>query len=129
MPDGTTPQPAVLSSLETQAALVSRGVRPAAMEAVQDRYVNGAREVACQYGLFALFEDLADGWKAVWIYKHPHIGFVIEKTGRQPATAFDHWVLGKVFGYSEEAIADYLLRLGLSADLDELSLCALRTGR
>jgi len=122
-------RPAVLSSLETQAALISRGVRPAAMEAVQDRYVDGAREVANQYGLFALFEDLSDGWKAVWIYKHPHIGFVIEKTGRQPATAFDHWVLGKVFGYSEEAIADYLLRLGLSADLDELSLCALRTGR
>jgi len=127
--DGTMSRPAVLSSLETQAALVARGVRPAAMEAVQDRYLEEARRIADRHGLCALVEDLADGWKEVWVYKHPHIGFVIEKTGRQPATAFEHWVLGKVFGYSEEAIADYLLRLGISVQLDELGPITPRTGR
>jgi hypothetical protein len=119
------PQPEILALLDAHALLVARGVRAAAMEALQDRYVEEARAIANRHDLFLLVEDLSEGWKEVWLYKQPHVGFIIEKTDGQPATAFEHWVLGKLFGYSEEAIADYLLRLGLLADLDEASSAAL----
>lgn len=124
-------EPEVISQmLEHQAYLIARGVRSAAMEPVQDRYVAEAQRAAERYGLHTTVEDLAEGWKSVWLYKHPHVRFVIEETGgRQPATAFDHWVLGKLFGYSDDAIAGFLLRAGLLTDSDEGRPPALRTGR
>lgn len=103
----------IVGELATQAILISRDVRPAAMEAVQDRYLDEARAIAKNHGLRLLAYDLSVGWKEVWIYKHPHVGLVIDRTSRQPANGFEHWVLGKLFGYSEQSIADYLLRAGL----------------
>jgi hypothetical protein len=117
-------EPAVMFAFRQECYLVSRGVRPAAMQAVQDRYVAQVRAVAARQGLLMLTEDLAEGWTTVWVFREAHVGFVIQQTAKQPATAFEHWVLGKLFGYSEDAIADYLLRIGLLGDLDEVGPAA-----
>jgi hypothetical protein len=109
----------VIASLQTQALLVSRGVRPAAVEVVQERYLDEARRVAEHHGLLWRADSLATGWTEFWLYRYPHLDRVIDCVPRKPATAYEHWVLGKLFGYSEEAIADFLNGQESSADLDE----------
>lgn len=109
----------VIASLQTQALLVSRGVRPAAVEVLQERYLDEARRVAEHHQLLWRADGLATGWTEFWLYRHPHLSRVIDCMPRKPATAYEHWVLGKLFGYSEEAIADFLNAQELLVDLDE----------
>lgn len=109
----------VITALETQALLVSRGVRPAAVEVLQERYLDEARRVAEHHQLLWRADVLANGWTEFWLYRYAHLNGVIDNVSRKPATAHEHWVLGKLFGYSEEAIADFLNDQELLADLDE----------
>lgn len=61
-----------------------------------------------QYNLKTYKEKLSDGWYSLWIYKSNHILEIIKKVPREPKSVYDHWVLGKLFGYTEEAIEDFL---------------------
>lgn len=83
--------------------------KPAAMLALQDRYVKEAENIITnKYSLMFYEEDLAKGWKTIWIYKENYLLDIILALPEQPKTIFEHWVLGKVFGYSEQAIKDFL---------------------
>ena len=113
-----------IACLRDAAYLVARGVRPAASAAIVQRDLERAREVAAGCGVGFLDFPLAEGWREVWVYREPHLRYVIIQTERKPATAYEHWVLGKLFGYSEDAIAGFLTRQGLLADLDELGMGA-----
>lgn len=98
----------VLGTLEAYCYMVRRGGKPAANVPLQDRYLEEARAVVEQHGLQCHVEELAPGWKTVWVYRFPHILEVIKAVRQAPETAFDHWVLGKLFGYSEEAIQAFV---------------------
>lgn len=82
--------------------------KPAAMTALQDRYVEEAKKIINKYKLFTYIENLSEGWKTLWIYKEKYMLEVIMKLPEQPKAIFDHWILGKAFGYSEQAIKDFL---------------------
>ncbi|WP_039658507.1 hypothetical protein [Clostridium tyrobutyricum] len=83
--------------------------KPAAMMALQDRYVEEAKNlIDNQFNLSVHIENLSEGWKTMWIYKEKYVLEIILELPKQPKTIFDHWVLGKVFGYSEQSIKDYL---------------------
>lgn len=88
--------------------MVQRG-KPAAVIPVPERDINKVIAlVNCESSLKAYIEPLADGWVSLWIYKYPHILDVIKTVPQAPESAFDHWVLGKLFGYEEAAIQEFL---------------------
>lgn len=86
---------------------VQRG-KPTAMMPIQDRYVKESTEIINNYNLFYYIESLSEGWKTIWIYKEKYMLEVIQKLPEQPKTIFEHWILGKAFGYSEQAIKNFL---------------------
>lgn len=93
--------------ITTYCELVKCG-KPTAMTALQDRYVEEAKRIINKYKLFAYMEDLSEGWKTLWIYKEQYMLEIIKKLPEQPKTIFEHWILGKAFGYSDQAIKDFL---------------------
>lgn len=98
----------ILGRLQIYCEMVQKG-KPAAMLPIQVRYANEAKTIIQSYGLNEYMENLADQWLTLWIYKFPHILEVIKSMPQAPKTVYDHWVLGKLFGYSEEAIREFIL--------------------
>lgn len=98
--------------IEAYCYMVKNG-KPAAMLPIQERYIDDAIEkVTSISNLNTFIEELSDGWRVLWIYNYPHIKEIIKSSQQAPDTLFNHWVLGKLFGYSEEAINEYLIRSG-----------------
>ncbi len=87
---------------------VFAGCKPCALLPLQDRYVEEARQIINDNSLFFYSEFLYEGWQTVWIYKESFMLEIIKALPDDPQTAFDHWVLGKAFGYSDEAIEEFL---------------------
>ena len=83
--------------------------KPCACEAIQERYF---KEVSLRientFGLKTYVEDLAPEWKTIWIYKDDYMLEIIKLLPEEPKTRFEHWILGKAFGYSDEAIKNFL---------------------
>jgi hypothetical protein len=69
---------------------------------------NAIKFVRETFGLNTYVEDLAEGWKTIWIYKYEHILNIIKILPQAPDTILDHWILGKLFGYEESAIHDFI---------------------
>ena len=53
------------------------------------------------------FEELSPGWCTLWLYDHEFMLEVIKASPDTPRTVYDHWILGKMFGYSDEAIKKF----------------------
>ena len=107
--------------IEAYCYLVQRG-KPAALVAIQERHVERALALITQaFGLNAFTEPLAEGWVSLWIYKYPHILDVIKTVPQAPKTVADHWILGKLFGYEEAAIQEFLQL----SDANEFGVAAL----
>lgn len=103
----------IAAELNIYCYLVERG-KPAAMLPVQTRYVDEATRIIKNNGLNSYVTHLTEEWSTVWVYKYPYLLDVIKMTPQAPKTTFDHWVLGKLFGYSEEAIQDFILQFSKS---------------
>lgn len=97
----------IKSEIETYCYLIGKG-KPSAMLPIQTRYTETAKEIIHAHKLSHYIEDLADGWKVLWIYKDKYLIDIIKKMPEKPNTVYDHWVLGKIFGYSDEAIREFI---------------------
>jgi hypothetical protein len=96
---------------EAYCYMVLRG-KPAAVIAVQNRYSPDVKSIVKSFQGLQTFEQfLADGWISLWIYKKDFMLEIIKSLPEEPKTIYDHWILGKVFGYSEEAIAEFIEKL------------------
>ncbi|MGG1155118.1 hypothetical protein ABE237_15750 [Brevibacillus formosus] len=89
--------------------MVHRG-KPAAMIPFQEKYREDVITFVTTQELKVYTEPLAEGWFTLWIYKHPHILDVIQSVPQVPTSVFDHWILGKLFGYEESAIQEFLTK-------------------
>lgn len=87
--------------------LVKTG-KPTVMIPIQDRYINEALKIINKESLIAYIQDLSEGWKTLWIYKDKYLLEIIKNMPEKPKTAYEHWVLGKIFGYSDEAIREFI---------------------
>lgn len=88
--------------------MVQRG-KPAAMLSIQEKYLDEVITLVTElYKLKVHVEKLAEGWAILWIYRYSHILEVIKSLPQVPDTVFDHWLLGKLFGYEEVAIQEFL---------------------
>lgn len=84
--------------------MIQRG-KPSAILPIQNRYTDELqRHIESQYGLHVYTEALTEKWTTLWIYKDSYMLKIIQGLPHKPETVFDHWVLGKIFGYSDEAI-------------------------
>lgn len=94
--------------IDTYCYLVQRG-KPAAMLSVQKRYLDEAIALVSElHRLMFYTEKLTEDWGVLWIYRYPHILEVIKSLPQVPNTVVDHWLLGKLFGYEEIAIQEFL---------------------
>jgi len=92
--------------------MVQKG-KPAAMVSVHERYLKEAIALVTRlHGLKVYTENLTAEWAILWIYRYPHILEVIKSVPQVPDTVFDHWLLGKLFGYEEAAIQEFLTKHG-----------------
>lgn len=88
--------------------LVKRG-KPAACIPLQIRHIDEAIEIVSSEGKLNIYtEDLYEGWVTFWVYSHPHILDVIKNVPQAPKSAYDHWIFGKLFGYEEAAIHEFI---------------------
>ena len=88
--------------------LVQKG-KPCACEAIQERYFEEASKIIINIcNLKTYSEDLAEGWKTIWIYKDDYMLDIIKSLPSEPKTPYEHWILGKAFGYSDEAIREFI---------------------
>lgn len=98
----------VLGQIDIECYMIQRG-KPAALIPIKKRaYQHYKLFVEKYYNLEVMKQDLNDEWVSLYIYKNNYIKEIIESLPEQPKTKFDHWVLGKLFGYSDEAINDFL---------------------
>ncbi|MEW5898663.1 MAG: hypothetical protein AB1652_05760 [Bacillota bacterium] len=99
-----------MGEISTCAYLVVRG-KPLALVDVPKKWLDEAINIATnRYGLKVHIEDFDEGTAFLFMYKYPHILEVIKAVYKKPETVFAHWVWGKLFGYEEAAIADYIAK-------------------
>lgn len=89
--------------------------KPVANFEIKKEQLNDVITIISSYEL--KFKTSPSKWKEdrveVWIYKYYHLGLIIDeilKFGSELST-YHHWVLGKLFGYSEKAIEEFLERI------------------
>lgn len=87
---------------------VKRGVKPCSLQTIKHQEVCQVEEIIKREGLYLYTQSLSDEWVAVYIYKYPHILNVIQGSPDAPISSYDHWVLGKLFGYDEQSIHEFL---------------------
>jgi len=99
----------IFGELNAYCYMVNKGCKPVAIMSLQNRYVDKAKEkVEKTDGLKFYSEYLCEGWTTIYIYKHDYLLEVIKSSPSEPKTAYDHWVLGKMFGFSDEEIGKYI---------------------
>jgi hypothetical protein len=104
---------------------VFSGCKPCALFPLQDRYVEEVKKQINGNALFVYAEFLYEGWQTVWIYKLSFMLEIIKALPKEPKSAFDHWVLGKAFGYSDSQISEYI-RFKVNSNFSEP--CAVTSG-
>lgn len=58
--------------------------------------------------LYFYVEYLVEGWVNIYIFKYLFLKDVIKELPEQPKTIYDHWILGKAFGYSDDSISKFI---------------------
>ena len=107
----------LLGEITAYAYMVRNG-KPAALISVQTRYINTVIEIIENHKLYHHHTHLADGWVEMWMYTNPIMKEIIECLPSTPTTAFDNWVLGKVFGYSDTEIYSFIMKQKLKRGTD-----------
>jgi len=82
--------------------------KPVANIAIQNRYINEVKQIIKENRLRCSLEFLSDDWSKLWIYKKQFMIEIIKALPDRHKSVFDHWVLSKAFGYSDEAIEEFL---------------------
>ena len=99
----------IFGQLNAFCYMVEKGCKPVAMMPLQNRYVDSARAAVGKIDSLKLYSEfLYEGWTTIYIYKHEYLLEIIKESPDEPKTAYDHWVLGKMFGFSDEEIGKYI---------------------
>lgn len=101
--------PIVKGQILNYCETVSLGIKTIAMLPVQERYTQEIVEYIHQgQKLFFYVEPLAEKWVNIYIFKYSFLIDVIKVLPEKPRTIYEHWVLGKAFGYSDDSIAKFI---------------------
>lgn len=96
---------------------VRNGAKPAGQIGVPTELIPVVKEIVQGEGCACIIDDVGYGRASIEIFKSRHIQLVIETLrqirGSVPE-AFSLWCSGKLYGYSEQAITEFLLEQGVS---------------
>jgi hypothetical protein len=87
---------------------VSKEMKPIALIAIPDREIDQAKKIIKSINLKYELINLCDGWKSLYIYKYKYFNSIIKELPDNPKTIYEHWILGKAFGYSDSSIGEFL---------------------
>jgi hypothetical protein len=88
--------------------MVYRGCKPCAMMPIMAKNIQVAKMVCTMENCKFKAVELSDGWFTFWIYIRDELPKVIDLLPLEPKTEADHYLIGALFGYSNDAICDYL---------------------
>lgn len=98
----------ICGEIDSLCYMAQRG-KPAAVMAIKTKYlVDAVKRIDSLFGLYTYEKFLENDWVELWIYKKDFMLDIIKSLPEKPNTIYDHWILGKVFGYSDEAIEEYI---------------------
>jgi len=100
----------IKGQLTELAAQVAAGVKLVAEVSIKrgefDEY---AKYLHLSYpALFCYLEESECGWGTLWIMKDHRLTPLIDERPTTPSSPADHFYLGKLFGYSDAAILDFI---------------------
>jgi hypothetical protein len=90
---------------------VKCGSKPIAFTTLKTKYIDLAVSyVKEKYSLNTYIEEIENcpEWKIIYIYKHDYLIEIIKYLPKNPQTSYDHWIIGKACGYSDDAIGEFL---------------------
>lgn len=92
---------------------INTGTKPVAMINIQTRYIQELKQIVEKENLYVYIKNVESdqNWKVAYIYKYSYLADVIKIAPEYPSSIYDHWVLGKLFGYSDEAIELFVTKL------------------
>lgn len=101
-----------MSKVVAHIELVKLGVRPVAEVVVRNEHLAAALAEVMRLGVRSVTFPRGQNHTALFIHIHPHLGQVIRRItdGDGEQSVLDTWIFGKMFGYSEQAIAEMVSR-------------------
>ena len=87
---------------------VYRGSKPCAVMSIKELDKQIAKITVIKEMCKFRIESTAEGWCVIWIYIKDELIDVIDCLSNIPETAADHYLLGSLFGYSNESICAFL---------------------
>jgi hypothetical protein len=87
---------------------VFRGCKPCAMMPLKKRDLDEALFFCNDEGCYSKTNKIDGEWVEFWIFKRMEIEKIIELIPEEPKTPLDHYLLGALFGYSNDAICDFI---------------------
>jgi len=97
-----------LEEIERDCYLVSKGVRAAALLQFRhkrtrdiDKIIEITKRHNVKYELKSFWKN---GWTELWIYESDIVRYIINEIPDNPKLSSEHYILGKLFGYSDEKI-------------------------
>ena len=95
---------------------VNTGAKLCAQLIIKNEYLAIARDVIKKETCKSLCFDGSHDFKVVFIYKYNFAKFIIyelaKRSEKKKPDAFEIWVTGKMFGYSDYEISKYLKKHG-----------------
>jgi len=88
--------------------MVYRGAKPCAMMPIMEKDFKMAKITCMMENCKFKAVYLSDGWNPLWIYIRDEISEIIDTIPEKPETKADHYLLGSLFGYSNDAICDFI---------------------
>jgi hypothetical protein len=106
----------VLGQAETYIEQINAGAKLAAQLGCSDEHVAEVVAAAATAGCETIVQEREFGRSAVWIFRHDYVRRVIESFAEKttPPTASEVWAMGKLFSYSDVAIANYIREHNIS---------------
>ena len=90
--------------------LIKKEARPAAEITIRNKTLSDAETMIEQADLKMFKTPCGENHHSLFIYKHAHLEPIIKKAVGLPTDemALQRWIEGKLFGYSEEMIGEFI---------------------
>ncbi|MFH1539007.1 MAG: hypothetical protein ABIH66_08595 [bacterium] len=101
-----------MGKISAQAELVKRGVRPVAEITVHKDCFQAAIEEVERFNLYTRCIPKGENHTEIYLFQHSHLGNVVEylNDNQESSEIFFAWCCGKLFGYSEYQIGEFIER-------------------
>ena len=92
---------------------VFRGCKPLSVMPINKECETEAVKLIDSENVKSLIREMNDeNWIEIWIFKRDEMRFIIDYLPDEPTTEYEHFVLGCAFGYSIDAICDFIGSVG-----------------